>query len=178
MKTYIKILILSFTISCQAQDKDQTDNLAYCNYDLYLGDLQINTSCNKKTPTDYSISEIKQSFNVPITKEISKVADENTGGNSTYWDFVFKDSSGKLSLEIYDSKLPEFYLTHSNIPVTIGSEVIKVGDSISKLKSFLNTRGFKKQGNNTLFIFIDYNVVTFGIENNSIKYIAFNGNYF
>lgn len=178
MKSFIKILFLSFIISCSGQEKDQSDALSYCNDKLYLGDLQINTACNKKSIENYTVSEIKQTFSLPITKEVNEPANEDTGGNSTYWYFVFKDNLGKVSFEVYDEKLPEFYLTHPDVPVTVGTEAFNIGDSISKVKTALGVNGLKQQGDNTLFIFIDYNVLAFGFENDSIKYIAFNGNYF
>lgn len=180
MKIHIKLLIiLLFAISCKAQDKEQLDPLVYCSDAIFVNNLQINTICNKRTPEAYSIPEIKSVFSIPIVKEINKPVDEDTGGgNETYWDLVFKDHLGKVSFEVYDKKIPEIYITNPSVLVKLGVHTFKVGDTVTKLKNALNTKGFNNDEDKELFIYFDFNVLAFGIEDGKIKYISFSGNYF
>ena len=150
----------------------------YCSDAIFVNNLQINTICYKRTPEAYSILEIKNAFSIPLIKEVSKPADENTGGNETYWNLIFKDQLGKVSFEVYDKKIPEIYITHPSVSVKLGQHTIKVGDSLSKLKNALNTKGFNNDDGKELFIYFDFNVLTFGIKDSKIEYIAFSGNYF
>lgn len=178
MKNFLKIFFFLALTSNYGQDKDQTDYLIYCTDNFYLGELQINTAGIKKSPEDYSRAEIKNAFSLPLISEKAQAADENTGGNETYWDFTFKNTEGKLSIEIYDGDLPGFYLTHPDIPVILGQHTFKVGDSVSSLKSSLSIKGYKKEGENLIFIYLDYNVISFGIKDGYVKYIGFDGNDF
>ena len=178
-KISLNIFTVLLALSCKAQDNPQTDIMAYCNDVITVNGLQVNTVCNKKIPENYTRDEIVNTFEIPLMREINKPVDENTGGgNETYWDFVFEDHLGKISFEVYDKKIPELYITHPGVSFKLGSHTLKVGDTLTELKDALNVKGFNNDEGEELYIYIDFNILSFGIEDGKIKYIGFSGNYF
>ncbi|GGZ73302.1 hypothetical protein [Algibacter mikhailovii] len=191
MNKITKLLLLLVLISCKtkAQSNEQTDPMAYCSDDLTLTNLisqetlKISTACNQKSPELYTKQEIKAAFYMPLFKEVNKPVDEDTGGgNETYESYLFKDSNGYANFTVYDHKIPEFFIKHSGVTVKLGSLMVRVGDYPTNLKSVLESpylgHGYYTADDGTIYLYIDYNVLSFGIKDSKIKYIAFQSNAF
>ena len=176
--------VLFILLSCKQKkaikSKDNTDNIIEmnnCQNDIYLDNLKINLIACGKEVEKYTFDKIEQKINLEIYKKESKVADENTGGQNTYWNLEFKDQTGKLSIQIWDKNLPEFYLTNHNVSLKIGKKKIKVGDSTEKLKRIIKNYNYTEK-KNELYFLIDYSSISFGIKKGKISSIGLTGNYF
>lgn len=179
-KIGINVIVFLVLVCCKAQDKEQTDIMAYCNDAIYVNNLQISTECNKKNPDTYTRADIVDAIDVPLMKEIDKPADEDTGGASeTYQSYMFENppQKGDVIFEVYDRKIPEVYISHPDVTVRLGNNSFRVGDSESKLESALKN-GFNRTKNGGIFIYFDFNVLSFSIKEDKIYSISFRGNYF
>ena len=186
MKKYCLILIgiVFILLSCKQKKTTKLNSIISnnieidnCQNDIYLDDLKINLIACGNEVEDYSLEQIEQNINIDIYKKENKEADENTSGKNTYWNLGFKDQTGKLSIQIWDKNLPEFYLTSHNINFKIGKEKIKIGDSIEKLKGIIKDYNYTEK-KNELYFLIDYSSISFGIKKGNISSIGLTGNYF
>ncbi len=172
-------------LSCESKKKsDKIDSpkkeitaMNNCQNNIYLDNLKINLIACGNTPENYTLERIEQNIETKISKKENKIADENTGGQETYWNFEFKDQTGKLSLQIWDKKLPEFYLTNHNISFKIGNKKLNVGDPVDNLKTIISKYKYTEKKNEIYFL-LDYSSISFGIKSGIITSIGLTGNYF